>query len=275
MPEVSRLFWRASQSNHVAEMRYLLLSNPSLDINWKNPFGRDFTPLQTACKNAHPEAVEFLLSFPEIHLQDLQLHYDGGEDRPDDELLLACRVEAPEVVRILLKDPRLPLPNINAILHAVEFNRLDSLRWILLAFPHRDNGLLDPRVEERARVGGKGEVLRLIGEFKGNRADCLHQIRLHFCRYFVDELAADLFSHVVFVSDALLVVKEENGDGGEKERRARRFFSVAAKLPIELQMGLCYRAFGSRKEIVLSCHSEVAFRQLAAQVRDDFVVKYF
>ena len=44
---------------------------------------------------------------------------------------------------------------------------------------------------------------------------------------------------------------------------ATRFFTIASKLPMELQMILCHRAVGSMKDSVLSQDSEVAFKSLA------------
>jgi len=44
--------------------------------------------------------------------------------------------------------------------------------------------------------------------------------------------------------------------------RAARFFYMAQGLPMELQMMLCNRAFGSMKDVVLTQHSEPAFKHL-------------
>ena len=41
-----------------------------------------------------------------------------------------------------------------------------------------------------------------------------------------------------------------------------RFFAIASQLPLELQMVLCHRAFGSRKDLILIKHSEPAFKKL-------------
>jgi len=44
---------------------------------------------------------------------------------------------------------------------------------------------------------------------------------------------------------------------------ATRFFNIASKLPMELQMILCHRVVGSRKQNILRKDSEVAFKSLA------------
>jgi len=47
------------------------------------------------------------------------------------------------------------------------------------------------------------------------------------------------------------------------ESAAARFFSIAAQLPLELQMVLCSRMFGSPRVIVPKKYSEQGFRWLA------------
>ena len=77
---------------------------------------------------------------------------------------------------------------------------------------------------------------------------------------FVDKLAAEMFALVVFVSDGLLQVKDTTPSP------AARFFTVAAQLPLELQMVLCFRQVGSPKEIIGVKDSEVAFKELARKL---------
>jgi len=62
---------------------------------------------------------------------------------------------------------------------------------------------------------------------------------------------------VVFVSDGLLQIKET------ALTPAARFFKIARRLPLELQMVLCHLVMGSDKEIVPGKESEVAFKELA------------
>jgi len=47
---------------------------------------------------------------------------------------------------------------------------------------------------------------------------------------------------------------------------AARFISIAAQLPLELQMVLCLRQMGSDKEIIPGKESEVAFKELAKRL---------
>ena len=68
-----------------------------------------------------------------------------------------------------------------------------------------------------------------------------------------------MFALVVFVSDGLLEIKDTT-------TTAARFFSIARRLPLELQMMLCHRVVGSAKEIISGKDSEVAFKELARRL---------
>jgi len=67
----------------------------------------------------------------------------------------------------------------------------------------------------------------------------------------------DLFALVVFLCDDLLVV-----NASSTNKKATRFFQIAHRLPMELQMMLCNRVFGAGKDTVLTKHSEPAFKKL-------------
>jgi len=77
----------------------------------------------------------------------------------------------------------------------------------------------------------------------------------------LDELAAEVFALVVFVSDGLLQIKDTTTPSP-----AARFFKIARSLPLELQMLLCYRLVRSDKEIIPGKESEVAFKSLAKRL---------
>jgi len=58
----------------------------------------------------------------------------------------------------------------------------------------------------------------------------------------LDNLAAEVFAVIVFLCDGLLQIKTSTNPpaGG-----ATRFFVIATRLPLEVQMILCRRAVGS------------------------------
>jgi len=77
----------------------------------------------------------------------------------------------------------------------------------------------------------------------------------------LDELAAEMFALVVFVSDGLLQINDTTTPSP-----AARFLSIARRLPLELQMVVCFRQVGSDKEIIPGKDSEVAFKELARRM---------
>ena len=76
-------------------------------------------------------------------------------------------------------------------------------------------------------------------------------------------LAAEMYALVVFVSDGFLRTKATGVKAGAKRTR---FFNIARRLPLELQMVLCFRQVGSTKEIISGKDSEVAFKFLATRI---------
>jgi len=66
-----------------------------------------------------------------------------------------------------------------------------------------------------------------------------------------------LFALVDFHSDNSVVVNEKTADPD-----TRRFFRITSRLPLEIQMIVCNRIFGSPKDIILSRDSEPGFECL-------------
>jgi len=67
-----------------------------------------------------------------------------------------------------------------------------------------------------------------------------------------------LFALVVFHSDSFVVINERTAHS-----YTRRFFRITSQLPLDLQMVLCNRVFGSPRDIILSRDSEPGFKCLA------------
>jgi len=73
-----------------------------------------------------------------------------------------------------------------------------------------------------------------------------------------DEMAAGIFALVVFLCDDLLRLKHP-----ENTTNSTRFFQMASKLPLELQMLLCHRIVSSGQDTISRGSSERAFLTLA------------
>jgi len=67
-----------------------------------------------------------------------------------------------------------------------------------------------------------------------------------------------LFALVVFHADTFATINE-----GKAHSYTRRFFRITSQLPLDLQMVLCNRIFGSPRDIILSRDSGPGFQLLA------------
>ena len=106
-----------------------------------------------------------------------------------------------------------------------------------------------------AKMLGKTQVVTLLERFKSDPSQTKHAMRVELG--LLDDLAAEMFAVIVFVSDGLLQIKDTTPSS------TARFFTIASQLPLELQMVLCFRQVRSAKEIIQGKESEVAFKELA------------
>jgi len=143
--------------------------------------------------------------------------------------------------------------------HAASYGRLEVIKWWIASGREMNLGTPGEYTTNaigRAEKYGKTEVVTLLERFKSDASKTRSEVRLELG--LIDELAAEMFALVVFVSDGLLQINDTT-----TPTSAARFFSIAAQLPLELQMVLCFRQVGSDKEIVSGKDSEVAFKFLA------------
>jgi hypothetical protein len=70
--------------------------------------------------------------------------------------------------------------------------------------------------------------------------------------------AAECYASIVFLCDGLLEIKKREWNGPEA-----RFFRIARKLPLEIQMILCQRLVGSMFENIPFKFRESEFKELA------------
>jgi len=111
-----------------------------------------------------------------------------------------------------------------------------------------------------AKSQGNTEVATLLERFKENSEETRHVAGVELG--LADELAAEMFAIVVFVSDGLLQVDNLI----DSTTPAARFFNIATQLPLELQMVMCYRTMGSTREIISGKDSEAAFKWLEKRI---------
>jgi len=238
-------------------VREILRDFPNVNVNWRNEKADDSTAFDCACTKDLANMAALLLAHPDI---DVNQKNEYGNTA----FTSACVNGSASCVRVLLQDSRVN-PNepdnsgFTPLWWAAYRGNLDMVESWIVSGREMDLGIpgeYQSDAIEEARERQMMEVAVLLERFKRNPKETRHEVRLELMWF--DEVAAGMFALVVFLSDGLLQV----ATGAQSKTPAARFFKIASKLPLELQMVLCYRFVGSAKEIVSGRDSEPAFRKL-------------
>jgi len=227
-------------------------------------------PLIAASSGGHLEVFKLLLAHPDINV--------NLKDREGcTPFLWACLKVSIPMTRLLLSDPRVNTAAIDrercsATWCAAMKGSLEIIEWLIES--GRDLGDLNERgaffglgftTVEVAEEYGFLEVVFLLQRFMNNpqKTRCELRVKLGV----LDGLAAEVFALTVFLCDDLLQPKPaivtSKFNSAAAAVAAVRFFAIAGKLPMELQMVLCHRVVGSTKQNILHKNSEAAFKSLA------------
>ena len=182
------------------------------------------------------------------------------------------------VVRLLLKDYRVNVTladndGCTPLWRASCYGYIEVIEWLIVS--GRDLGDIknkkgnywgDDKDYTALEIAGEHKwtkVMSLLKKSIANPTQTRHELRMKLG--VLAELAAEIFALTVFLCDELLHLKTAiNSDTSNPEAEAAtRFFAIASKLPMELQMIFCYRAVGSMKQNILRQDSEAAFKSLA------------
>ena len=248
--------WAAVQKGDVKELAELIRQDPGFDVNMDH--GGGLTLLHHTCAGNHwSSVIPILLTHPDIDVNVKNQNgctpfYYGCGGRP------SCVREILKDSRVNVNEPR--SDGITPLCWAAANGYLDIIKWWIASGREIDLGTPGD-VDMTDAVGGakffgKTEVVTLLKRFEETPEETRHAVRVELGWH--DNLAAEMFALVVFISDEVLQVKDTTTPSP-----AARFFSIATRLTLELQMGLCYRVVGSCKEIIPGKDSEVAFKELA------------
>jgi len=245
----------AVENGNAKELAELMRQDPGFDVNEQDRNG--WTLLHKACWESHRSTViPLLLAQPDI---DVNVKNSDGRT----PFFYASSSGFPSCVREMLKDSRV---NVNEpdndgespLWRAALKGHLDVIKWWIASGREMDLGkpgdVYKTDAIGVAKKEGYSEVVTLLERIKSDAAQTRHVVRVEVGWY--DDLAAEIFALVVFVSDELLQIEVTTPT-------AARFFNIARRLPLELQMIICHRVVGSRKEIIRAQDSEVAFKSLA------------
>jgi len=248
-------FFEAVSSGNMEALKEILRNNPTINVSWKSESG--WTALHVACVKGYDSIVSILLAHPAI---DVSVKGVYGPT----PFLYCCAAEY-TCVRLLLKDSRVKVNEPDLARHsplwkAACINGSYTIKWWIASGREMDLGTPGEWRKDAilaARAEKKAETVALLERFKENPLDTRHLVRLEIGWY--DCAAAEMFALVVFVSDGLLKISNRE----QSTAPAARFFSIARRLPLELQMIVCHHVVGSPQDIIQGKDSEVAFKSLA------------
>ena len=260
-------FLEAVRRGDALEVKEILRSNPTIDVNLPDRYGA--TPLQRACIENHGAVVAVLMSHPDI---DIDKTNRFGETA----FLKACFYENTSCAHVLLRDSRVNVSKASLLGNsplkwAANRGCLEVIKWWIVSGREMDWGIPGDDIIDSvaARIRFETEedpaktrritAIALLQRFRESPVELRHAVRMELG--LVDEVAAEVFALVVFVSDGLLSLDRE-----QTPTPATRFFNITRQLPLELQMVLCYRLMGSAREIILGKDSEAAFKDLAERI---------
>jgi len=258
--DMEKRLFNAAIRGDTAAVAGILRTCPAIDVNWRSEAG--WAPLHAACEYGHNAIVVLLMSHPEI---DPNRRDSFGGRSP---LFWACVKGSTACVRLLLRDPRV------RVLGGSDFG-YTPLRW---AAGNGHVGVVERWIASgrevdlgrpgnplsdalgAARWQGMTEVAELLNHYRRDPAKARHEARLRLgCQ---EELAADVFALLVFLCDDLVTLPLAEAATPPQRAAATRFFAVARRLPMDVQMVLCHRSIGSPKTVITGNASELAFQAL-------------
>jgi len=256
------------------EIAKLLLVQEKIEVNRGNKGGA--SPFHIACQEGHKEVVSLMLADPRV---------DPNKPQSDEGIsfFVACMRDHREVVSLLLVDPRIdpnkpwtdqgtPLwyASQNGHLVVVQLllasgGEIDTKRKSLIrnrtAAEQGRRQVSSPKTatetdeDHRKRKENGPKCADLIDEYERDPVATRNRLRRQpgLREHFVGHL----FALLVFHSDSFAVINERTARSDTK-----RFFGITSRLPLEIQMVLCNRIFGSTRDIILSRYSEPGFQLL-------------
>jgi hypothetical protein len=233
----------------------LILQDNSINVNWMDPENNGRSALSLACVNNHPKITSILLAHPEIDVNQKNALGFTPFATTCSRGNLAC-------ARLLLEDQRVklnePADRTTPLLCIAYYGRLEILKYWITSGREMDLGesgnLINDSIK-KAKFRKHVEVLSILEKVRDCPDDIRNEIRIELGWY--HEKAAKHFSLLIFLCDGLLGIK------GDDNSKTGRFFKIAKKLPLEIQMILCQRLAGSMLENIPFEFRESEFKKLA------------
>jgi len=264
-------FYMSCEKGHES-VAALLMADPRVDVS--RPNMNEATPFYIACEKGHRDVISLLLSDPRI-----DVNLPAKKATP---FYISCQEGHKEAVATLLDDPRVSVnqprdDNSTPLWFASQNGHLDVAQhllasdrevhvWVRSDFNQKtaaeqarqqpDVKRGDHETEDRARkrqTNGPA-IANLIDSYEIDPVAV--KARLRKTPGIREHFIGQAFALVVFHVDSFVALR------AEAPSTTRRFFNICGQLPMELQMVLCNRMFGSPRDVVPSRLSEPAFKWL-------------
>lgn len=237
--------------------------NPS-DVNARSPILGE-TLLHAACDGKHVGIVYDLLKTPGIDV-------NATSKMGDTPFIFVCKNGGLACFRLMLRDLRVEttrcdMDGCSPLFFVAGRGYLDLAKhWIAsgrsMDLGPKGDGSKDVILE--ARRNERKEMVALLERFCENISKTRYEVRLELGMG--DKVVGGWLANIVFLCDGLLRIRDALPDLDTNEGRnatnAARFLWMAERLPLEVQMILCYRVVGSTQNNIPAKTRERAFRLL-------------
>jgi hypothetical protein len=254
----------ATSRGDVAQVAEILNEYPKLNVNCHDNFS--ITPLRNACAGESPEMIRLLLAHPNIDVnKTIKYGWTPFMTAFNNKRLCA--------VKLMLRDPRVD-PNrcndwgLTSLCILVMNEYITIIKWWIAS--GRTMWLGNTSCDNTDAVyaamnTGNFQIRDLLCGFTSDHHMTRHQVRVELGWY--DEWAADIFALVTTYDgrdiDPEAMYTMSLAEEPSNADKALHFFGIASKLPVELQMVLCYRASGSTRTNIPVAERERGFGDLA------------
>jgi len=266
------------------------LSLPTSSPHYINPNSRSDnsygkTILSLACTHNAIKCVEYLLAHPDINVNGPDSHHRSTP------FMDSCASARKSVVALLLKDARVDTAMRDdygcsamwwCLLNKARGDEIDDVAEYFIASGRDLGSFSTPAFTmlysgsihdmwQNEKVDSKFRVTPRMKDILDRLALNPNKLRqeLRIKHGFSQQDATDLFASVVFLCDGLLTFNTH----AITTCGTPFFFLIMKKLPMELQMIICHRVYGSPKDSIPSHNSEPAFQRLAKFFRTTTTTK--
>lgn len=252
----------ACSNNSEQEFLAVFKQHPTLNVNSRvvvvdqNNFTEQ-TPLGIVCRMGYTGLACRLLTHPSINV-------NVSEYNDKTPFFLACEFGRSELVSVMLRDSRIGI------------NMLSTGQYSPFSVACYNGHLnvverfLASRRKLTTETLAKGLVLsdrlvhtptsNLIRAFQRDPIKRQHLLRLQLGIYV--EFSSEVYALIVFYCDDFFTLKDDRFVKKPEEKQSKRFISIVGRLPMEMQMIICKRAYSLTGNNIRGLEFEESMRRI-------------